>query len=403
MGIAPEAYPSGDSLFLVNKEYSVYNDFMPSSLVLMKGQIPLAHASIYLHKDAGKALAAMVNKLEEENIKDIRATSAYRDYDLQRRLFSNKISYYQSLGYAWEQAVYYANLYVAEPGKSEHQTGFAIDLTTSTVGNDLVPSFAFTTAGKWITENAHYFGFIRRYDGEKSYITGYAEEAWHFRYVGAPHAEYIYNHGLCLEEYFYRLMAEGQIYIRSLDGKSYMVYYCDTVEPENIWGKIIHCSATNTGGYIITTIVPLDSLYNIVGKTDYTILEQLLPICRLATRSEFVTMITPFLPDKRAAFTGEQQISPERIFVDVEDSCNYYDSLSICMAMGMDFGSDFFVAASAISSREVTMWLREVDDDLAAEFATAENHYLNRAELYLIIVNLKVKEALSLNDLNEHE
>ncbi|MBQ1243239.1 MAG: D-alanyl-D-alanine carboxypeptidase family protein, partial [Clostridia bacterium] len=56
-------------------------------------------------------------------------------------------------------------------------------------------------AYKWLSDNAHKYGFILRYPSDKTDITGIAYEPWHFRYVGKSHAKEIYNQGLCLEEY----------------------------------------------------------------------------------------------------------------------------------------------------------------------------------------------------------
>ena len=63
-------------------------------------------------------------------------------------------------------------------------------------------SFAETEEGKWVSENAHRFGFIIRYPKGKEEITGYAYEPWHIRYLGVELAEEIYESGLTLEEYF---------------------------------------------------------------------------------------------------------------------------------------------------------------------------------------------------------
>ncbi len=48
--------------------------------------------------------------------------------------------------------------------------------------------------------NAKY-GFILRYPFGKEHITKIAYEPWHFRYVGAPHAEIIEKNDFVLEEY----------------------------------------------------------------------------------------------------------------------------------------------------------------------------------------------------------
>jgi D-alanyl-D-alanine carboxypeptidase len=51
-------------------------------------------------------------------------------------------------------------------------------------------------------KNAHKYGFILRYPKDKTNITGYGFESWHFRYVGNEVAKYIYEHNITLDEYY---------------------------------------------------------------------------------------------------------------------------------------------------------------------------------------------------------
>ena len=53
----------------------------------------------------------------------------------------------------------------------------------------------------WLEENAHTYGFIKRYPSNKTDITGVINEPWHYRYVGKEAASAIYSQGICLEEY----------------------------------------------------------------------------------------------------------------------------------------------------------------------------------------------------------
>lgn len=62
-------------------------------------------------------------------------------------------------------------------------------------------TFADTTEGKWLAENAYKYGFILRYPEDKQSVTGVVYEPWHFRYVGVDVAKSVYDSGLCLEEY----------------------------------------------------------------------------------------------------------------------------------------------------------------------------------------------------------
>ena len=87
------------------------------------------------------------------------------------------------------------------PGESEHQTGLAVDLSTSEIDYRNSYDFENTAAGKWVAENAHRFGFIIRFPKDGTDITGYSYEPWHLRYVGRTAAADIYGQNLTLEEY----------------------------------------------------------------------------------------------------------------------------------------------------------------------------------------------------------
>lgn len=116
--------------------------------------------------------------------------SGYRTQEKQQELYDEKIAEYRKQGYSKDEAVKQAEQWVAVPGCSEHQLGIAVDINGSTY--DLY---------FWLQENSYKYGFIFRYPGGKTNITGTAEEVWHYRYVGVEAAAEIYKQGLCLEEY----------------------------------------------------------------------------------------------------------------------------------------------------------------------------------------------------------
>ena len=87
-------------------------------------------------------------------------------------------------------------------GRSEHQTGLAMDISSKAMGYKLDQSFGNTLEGKWLSKNSAEFGFIIRYPKGKEAITGYTYEPWHMRYIGKDIAEEITNKGTTLEEYF---------------------------------------------------------------------------------------------------------------------------------------------------------------------------------------------------------
>ncbi len=116
--------------------------------------------------------------------------SGYRTKERQQELYDEKVAQYRRQGYSENRAKTMAEQWVAVPGYSEHQLGFAVDINGATYDLYL-----------WLQENSYKYGFIFRYPGNKTEITGTAEEVWHYRYVGVEAASEIYERGICLEEY----------------------------------------------------------------------------------------------------------------------------------------------------------------------------------------------------------
>lgn len=122
---------------------------------------------------------------------ELMLASGFRSYELQNTYFSN---------YARKSGEEQANLYSARPGQSEHQTGFSLDISLVSKQCYLDVCFGETDAGKWLAAHAHEYGFILRYPSDKTDITKYQYEPWHFRYVGKVLATALYESKLTLEE-----------------------------------------------------------------------------------------------------------------------------------------------------------------------------------------------------------
>lgn len=116
--------------------------------------------------------------------------SGYRTHEKQKSLYNLKIEKFKKQGYSDSEAIEQAKQWVAVPGHSEHQLGFAVDINGATYDVYL-----------WLQQNSYKYGFIFRYPADKTDITGVAEEVWHYRYVGIEAAKEIYERGICLEEY----------------------------------------------------------------------------------------------------------------------------------------------------------------------------------------------------------
>lgn len=169
---------------LINKQNRLSPNYKPSNLVIpnVTFQSPGNIEKNYMEATAAKALEEMFVAAKSQNIRLV-AISGYRSYSRQSTLYKNALSTYGN-----------NQIGTARPGESEHQSGLAMDL------NSISQSFQYTKEGKWLAQNAHYYGFIIRYPKGKSHITGYMYEPWHVRYVGKELATYCYTNNLTLEE-----------------------------------------------------------------------------------------------------------------------------------------------------------------------------------------------------------
>lgn len=96
----------------------------------------------------------------------------------------------------------FTRTYVAAPGRSEHQTGLAVDLGERRPEVDYIrPAFPDSGLCGAFRRAAARYGFILRYPAGGEAVTGIGWEPWHFRYVGGPHALIMEERGCTLEEY----------------------------------------------------------------------------------------------------------------------------------------------------------------------------------------------------------
>jgi len=122
--------------------------------------------------------------------------SGYRPYDQQLAIYERLKNL---RGFAITEQL------VARAGYSEHQTGLAADFSAAGQGCVILTCFGQTEAGIWLSENAHFFGFIVRYPEGKEPITGFQYEPWHLRYVGIALALEMKEKGIQTLEEFWEL------------------------------------------------------------------------------------------------------------------------------------------------------------------------------------------------------
>ena len=172
---------------LVNKFHYLTKDYTPDNIVEVKNTY--AYGSNEIIEEVYNAFKNMWTAAKKEDLSLI-ITSSYRDYEFQERLWNN---------YAAANSEEWADSVAARAGFSEHQTGFTLDIVTY---NSNMNDFEETDEFKWLQKNAYKYGFILRYPKDKTDITGYDYESWHYRYVGKEIAEKIHKENITYDEYY---------------------------------------------------------------------------------------------------------------------------------------------------------------------------------------------------------
>lgn len=187
---------------LVNKDYPVSEDFVPADLVLLTDVLDSSIVNVK-NKDcqavrgAAEALETMLEAARDDGVKNWQINTAYRSIPDQQKLLDNRVRrYMKDNGMSRSKARARALRTVAEPGCSEHHLGLAFDITAKGASG-----FKGTKQCKWLHAHCWDYGFIVRYQEDKTDITGFAAEEWHIRYVGVEHAVAMRDGNLCLEEY----------------------------------------------------------------------------------------------------------------------------------------------------------------------------------------------------------
>lgn len=186
-------------LIIVNKTNTISSDYAPENLVSIVN-VRNDGRKEQMVECAEKALEALYIEMKSAGYKDVSVMSGYRSYNKQVSLFSTylqrEMSRDPSLSEAEAKEIVLT--YSAFPGTSEHHTGLCVDMHNLPSAD---VSFANKAAYTWLRENCYKFGFIIRYPEDKTEITGYSFEPWHYRFVGRYHATRMHTLGMCLEEY----------------------------------------------------------------------------------------------------------------------------------------------------------------------------------------------------------
>ena len=182
-------------LVLVNKYHQLPAGFKQYNLINMSSEYTVNDGKEYLLAGvAYENYVQMAEAAKKEGL-SMMVLSAYRTEDYQRSLYNNKVS---------TTGIVNADNYSARPGFSEHQTGLAVDISSTK------DTFEYTAEFQWLQKHAHEYGFILRYPMGKEWITGYSYEPWHYRYVGTDAARIIHEEGITYEEFYAKYISVNE-------------------------------------------------------------------------------------------------------------------------------------------------------------------------------------------------
>ncbi|GGM38995.1 hypothetical protein GCM10010489_07580 [Microbacterium saperdae] len=167
-------------------------DYAPANLAGVPLQMTTLSGQV--RSDVAAAVGEMAEGAAAAGVGRVGANNGYRSYGLQ-------VSTYDA--HVRSQGQEGADAGSARPGHSEHQTGLALDVVACDGQCGGLDGFGATAQSAWVAEHAWEYGFVVRYEGVGTAVTGYAPEPWHLRYVGMELAAAYHDGGFhTLEEFF---------------------------------------------------------------------------------------------------------------------------------------------------------------------------------------------------------
>jgi len=185
---------------VVNKQRPLYPiKYIPTDLVVPKfGSLDANPYNRKLRKEAATAAVKLATAMKAAGKGSLIIQSAYRSYAEQSVIHDRQVS---KFGLKAGEAL------AARPGFSEHQTGWAMDVSARGQGCQIRVCFGETKAGLWLAANAYKYGFIIRYPNSATPTTGYQYEPWHLRYVSKGLSLVMHQNGVHVLEKFFGLPA----------------------------------------------------------------------------------------------------------------------------------------------------------------------------------------------------
>ena len=193
-----------------------------------------------LHKETLDQLKALMQAFYNENKNsDIYVIGGYRTMDEQNDAYYSGNSQFQG-------------------GCSDYHTGRSLDLAIVPSDGSSSGYYSPTGVYSYIDEHAAEYGFVIRVPEGKENYTHERARDYTYRYVGVPHAMYMKQNSLCLEEYIDKIKEhtkDSPLEV-TVDKKLYQMYYA----PANSTGdtevpvpsnKTYTVSGNNIDGFIV--------------------------------------------------------------------------------------------------------------------------------------------------------
>jgi len=220
-------------LALINRMHAIETN--TNMLVSVWPTIPVSFIDgMYLHPTALQAVADMISTSRNADVGSFFVSSGFRCQDTQAVLYNDGAN----------------RAFALPPGHSEHHTGLAIDILAIGISQS---QMANSREGRWLADNSYRYGLILRYPEGVTHITGIEFEPWHFRYVGRPHAYYMRQNNLVLEEYIELIQNTGGFSFE-MNGRLYHVLH--QIPQEDMINVSVDLefivSNDNMGGFILT-------------------------------------------------------------------------------------------------------------------------------------------------------
>ena len=164
----------------VYKNQCLPKNYEPQTLIKLSQRASFLDSSQYLDVRAKLLVEELIADAEEDGM-CLTVSSSYRSETAQEKAVQQLAQTGHKLDY------------IAIPGRSEHQTGLAVDFAACPMKNkkrddsverfELKKDFVELPEYQWLVDNAYKYDFEQSFQKDNEEETGYPEEAWHWKFI----------------------------------------------------------------------------------------------------------------------------------------------------------------------------------------------------------------------------